>query len=304
MDLEINEKKKCEKKDEILRANLDGSNVQLLLERPGADFEGGLAIDPAAGKLYWSEAAAHDVGVSNLDGSQAQTLFGTGEDVPEGLAVDPTDRHPANTAAPLLEGYPQVGSPLGCNPGSWTGIGPLFFGYQWAIVGAGAIEGATAGTYVPSAEQTGSMLVCDVTAADNVDTSTAASAAVAVAPFPNGPAPPASTVVGARLIAGIALARLTGSGTRARVPIFTSEAGIATLKATPIRRTHRAASRARSRKPIPPKAITVTTSVRAGRTTITLRRLVPGMSYRLLLTIQSADGQATHDTATLKVARH
>jgi hypothetical protein len=305
MDLEINEKKKCEKKDEILRANLDGSSVQPLLERPGADFEGGLAIDPAAGKLYWSEAAAHDIGASNLDGSQTQTLFGTGENVPEGIAVDPNDPHPANTAAPLLEGNAQVGSPVGCNPGSWTGIGPLFFGYQWAIAGAGAIEGATAATYVPSAEEAGVMLVCGVTAADNVETSSATSAAVTVAPFPSGPPPPPSTMLpAARLIAGIAFARLTGSGTRARVPIFTSVAGIAILRATPIRRAHRAASRARSRKPIPPKAITVTRSVRAGRTTITLRRLVPGVSYRLLLTIQSADGQATHDTATLKVARH
>jgi hypothetical protein len=304
LDLEINEKKKCEKKDEIFRANLDGSGVQPLLERPGADFEGGLAIDPTAEKLYWSEAAAHDIGVSNLDGSQARTLFGTGEDVPEGLAVDPTDPHPANTAAPLLEGNPQVGSPLGCNPGSWTGIGPLFFGYQWAITGAGAIEGATAGAYVPSAEQAGSMLVCGVTATDNVETSSATSAAVTVAPFPSGPAPLASTVLRARLIAGIAFARLTGSGTRARVPIFTSVAGIATLKATPIRRAHRTASRARSRRPVQPRATTVSRSVRAGRTTITLRKLVPGISYRLLLTIKSADGQTTHDTAMLNVARH
>jgi Low-density lipoprotein receptor repeat class B len=304
LDLEINEKKKCERKDEILRANLDGSGVQPLLERPGADFEGGLAIDSAAEKLYWSEPAAHDIGVSNLDGSQAQTLFGTGEDVPEGLAVESTDPHPANTAAPLLEGNAQVGSPLGCSPGSWTGIGPVFFGYQWAIVGAGAIEGATAGTYVPSAEQAGSMLLCGVTAADNVETSTATSAAAIVAPFPSGPAPLPSTAVRARLIAGIAFSRLTGSGTRARVPIFTSMAGMATLKATPIRRAHRAASHAGSKRPLQPKAISVTRSVRAGRTTITLRRLVPGISYRLLLTIKSADGQATHDTATLKVARH
>jgi len=110
-------------------------------------------------------------------------------------------------------------------------------------------------------------------------------------------------VVHTRLIAGIAFAKLNGSGTRARVPIFTSLAGIATIKATPIRRRHGTASRAKSKRTIQPRAITVTRRVRAGRTTITLKRLVPGTTYRLVLTIKSADGQATHDTATLRVAR-
>jgi Low-density lipoprotein receptor repeat class B len=304
LDLEINEKKKCEKKDEILRANLDGSNVQPLLERPGAGFEGGFVIDPAAEKLYWSETAAHDIGVSNLDGSQAQTLFSTGEDSPEGLAVETANPHPANTAAPFIEGNAQVGNPLSCNPGTWTGTGAVFFGYQWAVVGATAIEGATASTYVPPAEQAGSMLNCVVTAADNVETSAATSAAVTVAPFPSGPAPPPLTVVQTRLLAGIALARLTASGTKARVPVFTSLPGTATLKATPIRKPHKPTARARSKPPVKARAVTVTQSLRAGRNTITLRKLVPGTTYRLLLTITSVDGQTTRDTATLKVTKY
>jgi hypothetical protein len=305
LELEFNEfteKQKCKVQDAILRANLDGSGVQPLLERPGADFEGGLAIDPAAGRLYWSEAAAHDIGASNLDGSQVQTLFGTGEDSPEGLAVDTADPHPANTAAPVIEGNVQVGSSVSCNPGSWTGIGAVFFGYQWAIAGAPAIEGANASSYVPSAEQAGGMLTCVVTAADNVEASTVTSAPVSVAPFPSGPAPPPVTVVRTRLIAGIAFARLTGSGTRARVPIFTSLAGIATLKAMPIRRAHKAAARARSKRMLAPRAVTVLKHLRAGRTTVTLKGLVPDTTYRLLLTIKSADGQVSRDTATLKLA--
>jgi hypothetical protein len=147
------------------------------------------------------------------------------------------------------------------------------------------------------------MLVCVVTAADNVETSAATSAAVAVAPFPSGPAPPPLIEVHTRLFAGIALAKLTGSGTRARIPVFTSLAGIATLKATPIHKSHKRATRARSKRAVQPKAVTVTESVRAGRTTITLKRLVPGTAYRLVLTVKSADGQVTGDTATLRVAR-
>lgn len=306
VDLEVNEKKKCEKKDEILRANLNGSDVQPLLNRPGADFEGGLAIDPAAEKLYWSETALHDIGVSNLDGSQAQTLFSTGEDSPEGLAVETINPHPANTAAPSIEGTAQVGNPLSCNPGTWAGIGPLFFSYQWAIVGATAIEGATASTYVPPAEDADSMLVCVVSATDNIDTSTATSAAVSVVGLPSGSVvaagPSAETVVQSKLVAGIALAKLTGSGTTARIPIFTSLAGIATLKATPIRKLDRA-SRSRSKKKVRPNVITVRHALHTGRDTITLKKLVPGTTYRLVVTITSADGQTVRDTATLKVTR-
>jgi sugar lactone lactonase YvrE len=302
LELELNEKKKCEKKDAILRANLDGSDVQPLLERPGAGFEGGLAIDPAAGKLYWSETAARDIGSSNLDGSQAQTLFATGEDSPEGLAVDAADPHPTDTAVPVIEGNVQVGSPVSCNPGSWTGIGPVSIGYQWAIAGAPAIEAANAGSYVPSAEQAGGMLSCLVTASDNVEASTAASAAVAVAPFPGGPPPPPSTVLRTRLIAGIAFAHLTGSGSRAHVPIFTSLAATATLKAIPIRGPRRPTRGKRSRRALRAKAITVRKRLRAGRTTIVLKSLVPGTTYRLLLTVGSADGQVSRDAATLKLA--
>jgi DNA-binding beta-propeller fold protein YncE len=91
--LELNLNKKKREKNEIRRANLDGTEVQTLVERPGAGFEGGLAIDPVAGKLYWSEAETRDIGVSNLDGSQAQTLLSTGEAVPVGLAVETSEPH-------------------------------------------------------------------------------------------------------------------------------------------------------------------------------------------------------------------
>jgi len=305
LDLQEKSKKKCEQ-DVIRRANLDGSEVQTIVERPGAGFEGGLAIDPVTGKLYWSETEAHDIGISNLDGSQAQTLFSTGEDLPEGLAVETENPHPANTTAPSIEGSGAVGSPLVCNPGTWTTTGPVSFGYEWAIVGAGAIEGATGTAYVPSVEEVGDMLDCVVTATDNVETSTATSAgvgiAVSVAGFPSGPGPSATTVVQTRLVAGIAVARLTSSSTRARVPVFTSLAGTATLKATPIVKLDKA-SRARSKKRAKPKAITVHQKLHVGRDTITLNKLIPGTTYRLVLTIRSADGQTVSDAATLKVAR-
>lgn len=298
--LELNLNKKKSEKNQIRRAKLDGTEAQTLLERPGAGFEGGLAIDPAAGKLYWGEAETHDIGVANLDGSQARTLFSTGEAIPEGIAVETAELHPTYTAPPLIEGKAQVGSPLRCNAGSWTGVGPIFFDYRWRTSGAGPVEGATGSTYVPSSEDDGNTLVCAVTAADNVEASTATSAGVKIAAFP-------AAVVRqpyVRLVAGIAYSTLRGTGTRARVPVFTSLPGIGTLKATPIGK-HRSRRSARLKRRSKPDAITVVVRQRlvTGRALITLKRLVPGVSYRLLLTVRSTDGQTARDTATLKVAK-
>jgi hypothetical protein len=76
------------------------------------------------------------------------------------------------------------------------------------------------------------------------------------------------------------------------VPVFTSLPGIATLEATPIgRRRHRA------------RRVHVRQRLSSGRGQLLLRGLVPGVTYRLLLSIRSTDGQLARDTATLKVVR-
>src|SRR5207302_8597113 len=65
LGLEVKEKPRCEKNASIARAKLDGSALQTIVKRPGAGFEGGLAVDPAAGKIYWTEAEAHDLRTSD-----------------------------------------------------------------------------------------------------------------------------------------------------------------------------------------------------------------------------------------------
>jgi hypothetical protein len=315
LDLDLGRKK--HEQDQIRSANLAGGEVKTVVIRPGAGFEGGLAIEAAAGKLYWTEAGARDIGVANLDGSQAQTLFSTGEDIPEGLAVESDDASPTNTAAPFIEGSAQVGDPLSCNPGTWAGTGTVSFGYQWETVGGAPIEGATGDTYVPSLEQAGTLLVCLVTATDDVATSYATSAPVSIAAIASEPDATPVGVVATPLVAGIAVADLTASGTKVRVPVFTSLAGTATLTATPVRppskrkaatkRAHiarkasRALQRRRSKKAAGPTRLTVHKLMRAGRGTVTLQGLVPGTTYRLSLTIESLEGQSSTDTATLTV---
>jgi low-density lipoprotein receptor class B len=303
--LQLNLEKRKTEKNAIRRANLDGSEIETLIERPGAGFEGGLAIDAVAGRLYWTEAEAHDIGTANLDGTGVQT-FSTGQDSPEGLAVESASPRPRSLVAPTIEGSVQVGGLASCNPGAWTGTGPLGYAYQWSIVGAGAIEGATAPWYTPTSDQAGARLVCAVSATDAVDTSTATSAAVSIAPLEGAPPTP----IRPALIAGIAMARMTGTGGSAHVPVFTSLPGGARLTAVPVPHTPRhgrhadAAAPARRRRPGPqPRNITVARVLPAGRSVLTLHHLLPGRSYLLLFTLVSADGQSASDAATLTVRR-
>ena len=311
LGLEVKEKPKCEKSAAIARAKLDGSGLETIVKRPGAGFEGGLAVDPVAGRLYWTEAEAHDIRSAKLDGTGENVLFGTGGDFPTGLAVESSDPHPLDTAPPAIEGSAVVGSPMYCNAGSWTGTGPISFSYQWTLANGVALEGATTSTLVASSELAGAEVRCVVTAADSVETASAASPAVEVGAYPASA--PAATP---KLYAAIALARLLTRGSRVSVPFFTSLAGVATLQAIPTSTGHRSRARPhaasagvgmrrrRSANSIRSRAtIVVRRRVRAGRGAIVLSHLRPGTAYVLRLTVESADGQTAASAAALRVAR-
>jgi hypothetical protein len=97
--------------------------------------------------------------------------------------------------------------------------------------------------------------------------------------------------------------------------VFTSLACSATLTAQPIhRRRHPRAhaalgphtprpgrSHGRSRKRTP-RTISLARSLPPGRSTMTLTSLVPGTTYRLTLSVTSADGRSAKDRATLRVS--
>jgi sugar lactone lactonase YvrE len=48
----------------------------------------GVAIDPAAGTIYWADTTSGAIRVANLDGTGARDLY-TGESSPSGVAIDP-----------------------------------------------------------------------------------------------------------------------------------------------------------------------------------------------------------------------
>ena len=70
----------------IRLGGLDGSGSRDLVT-PESSPEG-IAIDPAAGKIYWADTTSGAIRVANLDGSGAQNLY-TSQSRPSGVAIDP-----------------------------------------------------------------------------------------------------------------------------------------------------------------------------------------------------------------------
>ena len=69
--------------------NLDGTGMPTNLFS-GESFPIGLAIDTAAGKIFWTEAGPNGViRVANLNGTGMPANLFTGENAPGGLAIDP-----------------------------------------------------------------------------------------------------------------------------------------------------------------------------------------------------------------------
>jgi len=76
----------------IRRANLDGSNLQVLVELgTSGSNPRGIALDVAAGKMYWADLGLGQIGRANLDGSSPETMASVS--APWGVALDLTAGH-------------------------------------------------------------------------------------------------------------------------------------------------------------------------------------------------------------------
>ncbi len=85
---------------------------------------------------------------------------------------------PANTAAPSLEGTAEEGEALTATTGSWTGSGPISYGYRWqrcAPEGCSYIPGATSASYTAVREDALHTLRAVVTAKNAAGSTTAVS---------------------------------------------------------------------------------------------------------------------------------
>jgi len=71
----------------ILRANLDGSDVETVLI-PGPYPPVGIDLDPVRGKVYWTQSGTDQVLRADFDGSNQETLVTGEENQAHGLALD------------------------------------------------------------------------------------------------------------------------------------------------------------------------------------------------------------------------
>lgn len=85
---------------------------------------------------------------------------------------------PANTVPPTVSRATQVGQTLTSSPGTWTGITPIAYAYQWrrcdsTDASCVAISGATSATYVVARVDAGSTLRIHVTASNSAGSASA-----------------------------------------------------------------------------------------------------------------------------------
>lgn len=74
---------------------------------------------------------------------------------------------PLNTVAPVVSGTASFGSTLTTTNGTWTGLAPITFTYQWQRVTTN-ISGATSSTYALVAADVGNTIRCVVKATNSV----------------------------------------------------------------------------------------------------------------------------------------
>ncbi|MDY6992370.1 MAG: hypothetical protein SVR94_07160 [Pseudomonadota bacterium] len=86
----------------INRATLSGYNIQALISFEDNSVPRGVTLDPAQGKIYWTDRGQHKIQRASLDGSQIEDLVTEGIDSPSGLALiaELDDEPPPNEPLP------------------------------------------------------------------------------------------------------------------------------------------------------------------------------------------------------------
>ncbi len=75
--------------EKIVRANLDGSNIETLVTRSeGLEGPWGIALDVVGGKMYWADKQGKKIVRANLDGTNIETLVTRGLVDLGGIALD------------------------------------------------------------------------------------------------------------------------------------------------------------------------------------------------------------------------
>jgi hypothetical protein len=125
---------------------------------------------------------------------------------------------PTNTSVPKISGTVQKGKTLHADPGTWKGVDPITYSYQWQRCGRSGsgcndISGGDHRDYTLTEADVGNTVRVVVTAQNKVGTGTAASAPTAVVAEPQSPANTAPPVVSGTPQIGQTLTVSTGNWT-------------------------------------------------------------------------------------------
>lgn len=72
----------------IMRANLDGTNIEKLVDYPVTENPFGLALDVANNKLYWTDTGDDAIFQADLDGGNVSKIIDNGLSAPVGITID------------------------------------------------------------------------------------------------------------------------------------------------------------------------------------------------------------------------
>jgi DNA-binding beta-propeller fold protein YncE len=276
-------------------ANLDGSeSADIALLRQTSPV--GVAVDPVAGKIYWSAGAQLES--ANLDGSDLHAIDNT-----LGAGAPAILRAPQPLAAPAVSGGSQSPTTLTCSTGTWArdipGLryarAPHAFRYQWMRDGQD-IGGATGATLTTS---DGGSYACRESAENHAGAASQTSAAHQVAPAPSAPRTGADAPPAFAASPGVTLA--TGAPARGRTVIKLANTNAFAVKATVTARTAKPLPGAHGRR-VALRAVRLTLA--AGKTgTLKLalpraikRALAAKHTVKLAFTITLTDPAGHHRT--------
>ena len=77
--------------DKIMRANLDGSDVEDIVSN-GLDTPDGKVIDAVGRKIYWTDTGLNRIEVANLDGTMRKVLIWQKLDKPRAITLHYKER--------------------------------------------------------------------------------------------------------------------------------------------------------------------------------------------------------------------
>jgi hypothetical protein len=115
---------------------------------------------------------------------------------------------PRNTAPPVIRGTARDGQTLTVTTGTWTGVAPITYSYQWyrctpTLSGCQAISGATRSTYTLTTADVGSRALVNVQARNSGGSTIAQAASAVIAARGTAPASTgAPTIAGTATVGG------------------------------------------------------------------------------------------------------